>query len=77
MTDRTYDLPPGKVPMPEVIDESFEPALPPETAALINDTISFINRTVSAKALEAALLIGDYILSNYFDDDIKYCCKIN
>ena len=42
MTDRTDDLPPGKVFMPEVIGEPLESALPPETAALINDTISFI-----------------------------------
>ena len=39
-----------------------EPAGAPEDAALINDTIAFINHAVSSKALETALLVGNYIL---------------
>ncbi|RJP43861.1 MAG: hypothetical protein C4548_06475, partial [Desulfobacteraceae bacterium] len=38
---------------------------------LIDDTIAFIHRTVSEKALEAALLIGDYILTRYFNNDME------
>jgi len=55
--------------MPEVIDETYDSILTPEETAFFNDTISYINATVSAKALEAALLIGNYILTNYFNDD--------
>jgi hypothetical protein len=69
MTDRFDDLPSGKIPMPEVIDETYDSILTPEETAFFNDTIFFINATVSAKALEAALLIGNFILTNYFNDD--------
>jgi hypothetical protein len=71
MTDRIDDIRESRTLIPEVIDEPFKSVLTPEEAALFNDTISFINRTVSAKALETALLIGNYILINYFNDDLE------
>jgi hypothetical protein len=71
MTDRTDDLQASNALIPEVIDGPFESVLTPEQTALFNDTIDFINRTISDKALEAALLIGDYILTNYFNDDLE------
>jgi hypothetical protein len=69
MTGRIDDIRAGNALVPEVIDGPFESVLTPEQTALFNDTIAFINRTISAKALEAALVIGDYILTNYFNDD--------
>lgn len=70
MTERTHGMPPDGMPIiPEVAEDSSESTLLPEDAALIDETISFINRTISAKALEAALLIGNYVLGNFFDDD--------
>ncbi len=71
MTDRIDDIRESRTLIPEVIDEPFESVLTPEETALFNDTISFINRMVSAKALETALLIGNYILTNYFNDDLE------
>ena len=71
MTDRTEDIPTkGKVLLPEIVEDVPEPMLSPEETALVNDTVSLINRTISAKALEAALIIGDHILTNYFNNDI-------
>jgi hypothetical protein len=48
-----------------------EPAGAPEDAGLISDTIAFINHAVSSKALETALLIGDYILTRFFNNDTE------
>lgn len=71
MTDRTQDIPTEGMPLiPEVADDFREVPLTPEETALINDTVSFINTTISVKALEAALLIGDHILKTFFNDDI-------
>jgi hypothetical protein len=58
------------VNIPGVVDEMPDPALLPENAALIDKTIFFINRTISGKALETAIVIGDQILVKYFNDDI-------
>ena len=52
-------------------DDISEPLLTPEDNALITATVSLISRTISAKALEAALLVGDYILTHFFDGDIE------
>lgn len=71
MTDRTEDIPTGGIPLiPEVVDDVSTAPLTPEQTALINDTVSFINTTISVKALEAALSIGGHILKNFFNDDI-------
>ena len=78
MTDRSpeiIDLPEGlsesgHVIIPEVVDEIAEPVMTSEDAALIDETIIFINRTVSGKSLETALLIGNYLLMNFFNNDI-------
>jgi hypothetical protein len=85
MTDRIPDYIPDDTPedipedipeggtaiIPEVVEDPIEPVLSADDNVLITTTIAFINRTVSAKALETALLIGDYILTNYFNDDIE------
>ena len=71
MTDQPVEFSdenPGMIP--EVVDDAGPPFVP-EGTALIDENISYINRTVSAKALETALLIGDYILTYYFNDDIN------
>jgi hypothetical protein len=61
----------GEIIIDETSDEYFEPVLSSENNDLINETIAYLGRTVSAKALEASLLIGGYILTNYFNDDFK------
>ena len=43
--------------------------LSPEDMAAITEAVAFINRTISEKALETALLIGNYVLSRFFNDD--------
>jgi hypothetical protein len=55
----------------DVDGDIFTPVVSAEDNLLIKDTISFINHTISQKALEAALLIGDHILTRYFDNDIE------
>jgi len=52
-------------------DGDVAPAPAVQDRFLIDDTIAFIHRTVSEKALEAALLIGDYILTRYFNNDME------
>jgi hypothetical protein len=52
-------------------DGDVAPAPAARDHFLIDDTIVFIHRTVSEKALEAALLIGDYILTRYFNNDME------
>ena len=72
MTDRTVDIPAGvRVQKPEVVEDVPESILSPEETTRINETVSLINRTISAKALEAALIIGGHILTRYFNDDIE------
>jgi len=71
MADRHSDTPEGgEMIIDETSDEYFEPILSSEDKDLINETIAYLDRTVSAKALEASLLIGGYILTNYFNGDI-------
>jgi hypothetical protein len=77
MTDQIPDDTPEDMPedgtaiIPEVVEDPIEPVLSVDDNVLITTTIAFINRTISAKALETGLLIGDYILTNYFNDDIE------
>jgi len=72
MTDPTEKFPEqDPVMIPEMADDMPAPLLPPKELALIDESVLFINRTISAKALEAALLVGNYVLANFFDDDIK------
>ena len=78
MTERTEDILSDGMPIiPEVVDDSSETPMIPEETTQVGDTIAFINTTISVKALEAALLIGDHILKNYFNDDIDAALSQN
>ena len=62
MADRPSNTPEGgEMIIDKTSDEYFEPILTSEDNDLINETIAYIDRTVSTKALEASLLIGGYI----------------
>ena len=55
---------------PEMAAEGGD-VLSSEEVAAIHDTIAFINRTVSEKTLETALIVGNHVLSRYFNDDLE------
>jgi hypothetical protein len=73
MSDRISDISEGGTAIiPKVPENPLEPTMTEKDYTKINRTIFHgPNRTVSAKAFATALLIGDHILTNYFDDDIE------
>lgn len=59
------------VVVPEMVEDAPVAPMTPENAALIEEAIAYIYGTISAKALETAILIGDYILTRFFNDDME------
>ncbi|MGA2223237.1 MAG: HU family DNA-binding protein [Syntrophobacteraceae bacterium] len=54
------------------------PAVPEEVDnVLVNEAVQFINETVSRTIYNGALQIGDYLLENFFNDDIAAASSRN
>lgn len=79
MIDRTPNISDGilesisegsNVLIPEMVDESIVTNLSSEDATFVDETVFFINRTVSGKTLETEPLIKNCILTNFFNNDI-------
>lgn len=62
--------------IPEEPDEPVENPLSPEEMALIEDSVAFINQTV-AVVVNAAVSIGEHLLTRYFNDDIALATSKN
>ena len=69
--------PETRVLVPEVVEEENKDTLSPRENGLIDDAVRFINQTVKAMVLNAALRIGDYLLTVFFHNDIKRATSCN
>jgi len=81
MSDRIPETSDGipeydNVIIPEVVDEPSEPILTSEEAALIEESVEFINQNV-AMVVNAAIAIGEHLLTRYFDNDIELATSKN
>ncbi|NOY69118.1 MAG: hypothetical protein GXP53_06450 [Deltaproteobacteria bacterium] len=57
--------------VPEVVEEEIESSLSLREKQLLKDAVRFINQTVKGMYLNAALRIGDYLLTVFFNNDLK------
>ena len=61
-----------KVFVPEVKAEAEAPVPAQDEDAMIEESVQFINRTVAQMVFGASIIIGDHLLTRYFDDDIEF-----
>ncbi|MFZ2632465.1 MAG: hypothetical protein WA081_23705 [Desulfosalsimonadaceae bacterium] len=63
---------PGTNPViiPEVVEEPTVTVLSAEDAAQVDEAVRYINCILAGKALETSILIGDYVLTHFFHDDM-------
>jgi hypothetical protein len=84
LTDYPLDEEPTENPSPaviepEIVEEPYEPVgddLFPEDAALIDESVVFINQHVAA-VVNAAIAIGEHLLTRYFNNDIELATSKN
>ncbi|MFZ2807061.1 MAG: hypothetical protein WA081_22725 [Desulfosalsimonadaceae bacterium] len=61
----------SEVFVPEVMAESETPVPAQDEAAMIKESVQFINRTVAQMVFGASIIIGEHLLTRYFADDIE------